>query len=68
MVGSSVRTARRRAGVSQVELARRTGTSQPAIARLERGMVSPTVITLDRIARALGTELIIDFEPNISPG
>ena len=25
-------------------------------------MVSPTVISLDRIARALGAELVIDFE------
>ncbi len=62
MVGSTVRAARRRAGLSQVELARRAGTSQPSIARLERGMVSPTVISLDRIARALGAELVIDFE------
>jgi transcriptional regulator with XRE-family HTH domain len=49
--------------MSQVELARRAGTSQPSIARLERGLVSPTVISLDRIARALGAELVIDFEP-----
>src|SRR5579863_810044 len=63
MVGSAVRAARRRAGLSQVELARRAGTSQPSIARLERGLVSPTVVSLDRIARALGTELVIDFEP-----
>ena len=66
MVGAAVRTARRRAGVSQAELARRAQTSQPAIARLEKGQVSPTVISLDRIARALGTELVIDFEP-VSP-
>ncbi len=64
MVGSAVRAARRRAGVSQAELAERAGTSQPSIARLEKGQVSPTVITLDRIARALGTELVIDFEPS----
>jgi HTH-type transcriptional regulator / antitoxin HipB len=63
MVGSAVRVARRRAGVSQSELARRAKTSQPAIARLEKGQVSPTVISLDRIARALGSELVIDFEP-----
>src|SRR5580692_9130153 len=63
MVGSAVRAARLRAGVSQAELARRAQTSQPSIARLEKGQVSPTVISLDRIARALGTELIIDFEP-----
>ena len=63
MVGSAVRAARRRAGVSQSELAQRAKTSQPAIARLEKGQVSPTVISLDRIARALGSELVIDFEP-----
>lgn len=63
MVGSAVRAARRRAGVSQAELAKRAKTSQPAIARLEKGQVSPTVISLDRIARALGAELVIDFEP-----
>jgi len=63
MVGSAVRAARLRAGVSQTELAARAGTSQPAIARLEKGMVSPTVISLDRIARALGADLVIDFEP-----
>jgi ribosome-binding protein aMBF1 (putative translation factor) len=67
MVGSAVRAARRKAGLSQVELARRCGTSQPAIARLERGLVSPTVISLDRIARALGAELVIDFEPPERP-
>ena len=68
MVGSAVRAARRRAGLSQVELARRAGTSQPSIARLERGLVSPTVISLDRIARALGAELVIDFEaPGAQP-
>jgi transcriptional regulator with XRE-family HTH domain len=63
MVGSAVRAARLRRGVSQAELARRAKTSQPSIARLEKGQVSPTVISLDRIARALDTELIIDFEP-----
>jgi ribosome-binding protein aMBF1 (putative translation factor) len=63
MIGSAVRAARHRAGVSQAELARRAKTSQPAIARLEKGQVSPTVISLDRIARALGAELVIDFEP-----
>jgi transcriptional regulator with XRE-family HTH domain len=63
MVGSTVRVARQHARVSQAELARRVGTSQPSIARLEQGHVSPTVLSLDRIARALGSELVIDFEP-----
>jgi predicted transcriptional regulator len=43
-------------------------TSQPAIARLEKGMVAPTVVSLDRIARALGAELVIDFEPLATSG
>jgi HTH-type transcriptional regulator / antitoxin HipB len=68
MAGSAVRAARRRAGVSQSELAELAGMSQPSVARLERGVVSPTVITLDRIARALGADLVIDFEPQPGNG
>ena len=68
MVGSAVRAARRRAGVSQSELAERAGMSQPSIARLEKGVLSPTVITLDRIARALGADLVLDFEPQPGNG
>jgi transcriptional regulator with XRE-family HTH domain len=63
MVGSTVRAARLKAQMSQAELARRARTSQPSIARLEQGRISPTIISLDRIARALDTELVIDFEP-----
>jgi len=68
MIGSAVKAARRRAGITQAELARLCATSQPAIARLEKGVVAPTVVSLDRIARALGAELIVDFEPVTSPG
>jgi transcriptional regulator with XRE-family HTH domain len=63
MVGSAVRSARKRAGISQAQLAEKAGTSQPSIARLERGRVSPTIISLEHIAKALGAELVIDFEP-----
>jgi UDP-N-acetylglucosamine 1-carboxyvinyltransferase len=63
MIGSTVRSARKRAGVTQAQLATLCSTSQPAIARLEKGLVAPTVLSLDRIARALGAELVIDFEP-----
>jgi transcriptional regulator with XRE-family HTH domain len=67
-VASAVRSARRRAGMSQMELARRVGTSQPSIARLEQGRVSPTVTSLERIAKALGAQLVVDFEPVVPPG
>jgi transcriptional regulator with XRE-family HTH domain len=54
--------------MTQAQLATLCSTSQPAIARLEKGLVAPTVVSLDRIARALGTELVIDFEPLATPG
>jgi HTH-type transcriptional regulator/antitoxin HipB len=68
MIGSAVRSARKAAGMTQAQLATLCSTSQPAIARLEKGLVAPTVVSLDRIARALGTELVIDFEPLATPG
>src|SRR6266511_707790 len=37
-------------GLSQAELARRCGVSQPAIARLERGEHEPRLATLRRVA------------------
>lgn len=42
--------ARTRARLSQTELARRSGTSQAAVARYESGQVSPAVSTLERAA------------------
>ena len=43
------RKARRAAGLTQAELARRSGTSQPAINRYERGAGIPTATTTRRI-------------------
>jgi len=48
-------------GLSQRELAERLGTTQSAIARLEAGNVTPSLATLDKIAAALGVELIVSF-------
>ncbi len=56
--GLLIREARLRAGLTQAELAGRASTSQPAIARYERGDVSPRVDTLDRIVCACGLELL----------
>lgn len=59
--GAAVRAAREAAGLSQSALARRMGTNQSAIARLEMGGVDPKLSTIDRISRALGTELVLEF-------
>lgn len=52
-----LRTARRRAGLSQRDLADRVGVAQPAIARIESGRVQPRVDTLDRLLEACGWDL-----------
>jgi transcriptional regulator with XRE-family HTH domain len=62
-----VRRARTDAKLTQAELARRLGTSQPAIVKLERPGANPTVRTLDRVLRATGHRLDLDA-PNWSPG
>lgn len=52
-----VRSARTKAGLSQRDLARRTGTAQSVVARIEQGATSPTWETLTRILTAAGFEL-----------
>ena len=51
--------ARAAAGITQEELAKRMGTTQSVIARLEsgKGKHSPTLATLQKYARALGCRL-----------
>ena len=60
-IAERVRQERERRGVTQAELAARIGSSQPALARLEAGGVTPSFDTLRRIAKALGLELVVDL-------
>jgi len=55
--GFLLRTARTRGGLSQRELARRAGSVQSVVARIERGQVSPSWDTLSRLLAAAGFEL-----------
>lgn len=66
--GERIRRVREDAGITQSELARRMGTNQAVIARLERGGVDPKLSTIDRINRALGTELVIEFRKRDAVG
>jgi ribosome-binding protein aMBF1 (putative translation factor) len=50
-------------GLSQVDLARRCGTSQSAIARLESGGRPPRIDTLLRLAEALDCDLAVELRP-----
>jgi HTH-type transcriptional regulator / antitoxin HipB len=61
-LGEQLRALREAQRLSQSELARRMGSTQPAIARLEAGRVAPSLDTLDRAAAALGVELVVTFQ------
>lgn len=58
-----IRTTRKRHGLSQQRLARRIGTRQSAISRLERGDISPTVETLELLLNAMGEQLELTGRP-----
>ena len=66
-LASALIEARGRAGLTQEELARRMGTTQAVIARLESGRVKPSTRTLERFATATGTRLRITFEHDPAP-
>ncbi len=61
--GTLVREARKAAGLTQAELARRLRTTQSAIARLEAAESNPRVDTIDRVLRACGRRLSLDALP-----
>jgi predicted transcriptional regulator len=54
-------------GLSQRELAELCGTTQSAIARLERGGRPPRIDTLLRIAEALECDLVVELVPRSGP-
>ncbi len=61
-LASALIDARNRAGLTQRELAKKMGTTQPVVARLESGRVLPTMRTLQRLAAATGSRLHISFQ------
>jgi transcriptional regulator with XRE-family HTH domain len=61
--GPMLKEARKRAGLTQDELARRLGMTQPAIARLERPGANPRVQTLIDAVEATGHTLDARLEP-----
>jgi ribosome-binding protein aMBF1 (putative translation factor) len=66
-VGRMVAQNRQARGMSQQELAILCGTTQSAIARLERGGRPPKLDTLMRIADALDAELLLEMRLRESP-
>lgn len=61
LLAMEIHELREKRGLSQRELAERLGTTPSAVARLEAGNVSPSLPTLDKVAEALGVELVVSF-------
>ncbi len=49
-------------GLTQEQLAKKVGTKQSAIARLESGTINPTIAFLQKVAEAVESELIIQVK------
>lgn len=52
-------------GLTQEELAKKIGTKQSVISRLESGRANPSVAFLKKLAQALNSSLEIKFNPSI---
>jgi transcriptional regulator with XRE-family HTH domain len=60
-------TNRRRAGLTQRQVAERMGTTQSAIARAESGRAMPSLAFVERFTRATGIPMAIEFGQPKSP-
>jgi ribosome-binding protein aMBF1 (putative translation factor) len=67
-IAEQVLRQRRGWGLSQQEVADLCGTTQSAIARIERGLRPPRIDTLLRIATALDCELIVELRRRTGGG
>lgn len=54
--------ARARAGLTQVEVAQRMGTTQSTVARLEGGKDMPSLRSVQRYAEAIGYRAVVRLE------
>lgn len=63
VLASTVVELRKGAGLTQEELARKMGTAQPVVARLDGGRWRPSMRTPERLVEATGSRLLIRFGP-----
>ncbi len=60
-VGHALRGARAHSGLTLAELSTRSRVSTAMISKIERGQVSPSLVTLNALARAMGVPIINFF-------
>jgi predicted nucleotidyltransferase/DNA-binding XRE family transcriptional regulator len=64
VAGALIRQARRRAGLSQIELGARAGVTQSVISAYESGHRQPSLPTLAGLIEAAGFELVAELRPH----
>jgi len=62
-VAQAMIDAREQSGMTQQQLAEKTGIAQEDISRLENGSSNPSIRTLQRLANGMGMTLKIEFQP-----
>ncbi|MBK4735534.1 helix-turn-helix domain-containing protein [Noviherbaspirillum pedocola] len=65
-IASEVKQARSHAGLSQEALAMAAEVDRTYVSQLERAIANPSIEILQRIADALGVELVITFQSSSS--
>lgn len=68
MAAKMIKDARKSAGITQAELARRAGTAQSAVAAYESGRRTPSIATLKRLLEACDHELELRAIPRTRRG
>ncbi len=67
-VATLIRDARQAAGITQLELAARAGTAQPAVAAYESGGKTPNLATLERLLGACEHDIEVLARPRMRRG
>src|SRR5688572_9732340 len=66
-IGRAFRLKRRSHGLSQAFVSAEAGVSQAMVSRIERGLGSPDLVSLSRVADVLGLDLVATVYPAGSP-
>jgi transcriptional regulator with XRE-family HTH domain len=56
---STIKAARLTANLTQKQLAALTGITQPQLSKIERGIVTPSTVTIQKITRALKIQITL---------
>ena len=61
-IAAMIIKARLEQSLTQQQLAEKAGLGQASLSRIETGKVSPDIVTLQKIAGAVGKKLVLSFE------